>query len=116
MNINVEHQSNCRAVVHVHASAEDVAKHRSGIVAYYTRGAKLPGYRPGKEPAAVIQKRYGSAINEELERQLASEGLQTAIKNEGLEVINILGVSESTHHAADNSFTCNIELSLAPNF
>jgi trigger factor len=116
MNINVEHQSNCRAVVHVHATAEEVAKHRSSLVAYYTRGAKLPGYRPGKVPAAVILKTYGAAITEELERQLASDGLQTAIKNEGLDVLSILGVTDKLHHDTDKSFTCNIELSLTPKF
>ena len=87
MNINVEHQSNCRAVVHVHATAEEVAKQRSNLIAYYTRGAKIPGYRPGKVPPAIILKTYGAAITEELERQLASDGLQTAIKNEGLDIL-----------------------------
>lgn len=116
MNINVEHQSNCRAVVHVHATAEEVAKQRSKLVAYYTRGAKLPGYRPGKVPAAVITKTYGAAITDELERQLASDGLQTAIKNEGLDILNILGVTDKMHHDTDKSFTCNIEISLTPKF
>jgi trigger factor len=116
MNINVEHQSNCRAVVHVHATAEEVAKQRSNLIAYYTRGAKIPGYRPGKVPPAIILKTYGAAITEELERQLASEGLQTAIKNEGLDILNILGVTDKLHHNADKSFSCNIELSLTPKF
>jgi trigger factor len=116
MNINVEHQSNCRAVVHVHATTEEVAKHRSSLIAYYTRGAKIPGYRPGKVPAAIILKTYGSAITEELERQLASDGLQTAIKNEGLDILNILGVTDKLHHNTDKSFSCNIELSLTPKF
>jgi trigger factor len=116
MNINVEHQSNCRAVVHVHATAEEVAKQRSNLIAYYTRGAKIPGYRPGKVPPAIILKTYGAAITEELERQLASDGLQTAIKNEGLDILNILGVTDKIHHDTDKSFTCNIELSLTPKF
>jgi trigger factor len=114
MNINVEHQPNCRAVIHLHATAAEVAKHRNSIVAYYTRGAKMPGYRPGKVPAPVILKRYGPEIIEELERQIASEGLQTAIKNEGLDVLNILGVTDKLHHDNDQSFSCNIELSLTP--
>lgn len=116
MNINVEHQSNCRAIVHVHATAEEVAKQRSNLIAYYTRGAKIPGYRPGKVPPAIILKTYGAAITEELERQLASDGLQTAIKNESLDVLNILAVTDKLHHNTDKSFSCNIELSLTPKF
>ncbi len=116
MNINVEHQSNCRAIVHLHASADEVAKHRNGIVAYHARGLKLPGYRPGKVPAAVVMKRYGAAINEELERQIASEGLQTAVRNESLNVLNVIGITDKMHHDNDQSFTCNVEVSLAPKF
>ncbi len=116
MNINVEHQSNCRAIVHLHASADEVAKHRNGLVAHYARGLKLPGYRPGKVPAAVVLKRFGTAINEELERRIAGEGLQTAIRNEGLDVLNIIGVSDPLHHENDHSFSCNVEISLAPKF
>lgn len=116
MNINVEHQSNCRAVIHVHATAEEVAKHRAGIVAAYSRGAKMPGYRPGKVPPAVILKRYGDAIQEELEREIASQGLRTAVKNEALDILNVLGVTDKLFHDSDQSFTCNIELSLTPKF
>jgi len=116
MNINVEHQSNCRAVIHVHATTQEVAKHRNNIVASYTRSAKLPGYRPGKVPQAVIMKRHGAAITDEVERQVAGEGLQTAVKNEGLELLNILDVTNKIHHETDQSYSCDIEVSLAPKF
>ncbi len=116
MNINVEHQPNCRAVIHLHASTEEVAKHRNGIVAYYARGMKLPGYRPGKVPPAMVLKRFGEAITEELERRLAGEALQTAVKNEGLDVLNVIGVTDKLLHDTDGSFSCNVEVSLAPKF
>lgn len=116
MNINVEHQPNCRAIIHLHATAEEVARHRTSIIASYARGVKLPGYRPGKVPAAVILKRYGAAITEELERQIIGDGLRTAIKNEGLDVLNIFNPTDKLHHDTDQSFSCNIEVSLTPKF
>lgn len=116
MNINVEHQSNCRAVIHVHATTQEVAKHRTNIIASYAKSVKLPGYRPGKVPAAVILKRHGAAITDEVERQVASDGLQTAVKNEGLELLNILDVTNKIHHDNDQSYSCDIEVSLTPKF
>jgi len=116
MNINVEHQSNCRAVIHAHATTQEVAKHRNHLIASYARSAKMPGYRPGKVPAAVILKRYGDAITDEVERQVAGEALQTAVKNEGLELLNILNVSNKIHHDTDRSYSCDIEVSLTPKF
>lgn len=116
MNINVEHQSNCRAVIHVHATTQEVAKYRNNFIANYTKQAKMPGYRPGKVPPAVIMKRYGPAIIDEIERAVAGEALQTAIKNEGLELLSILGLTNKIHHDTDQSYSCDIELSLTPKF
>ena len=116
MNINVENQPNCKALIHVHATADEVAKQRANALNAYTRGARLPGYRPGKVPAPVILKRYGDAIQEEIEQKIANLGLQTALKNEGLDILSILGVTDRLHHATDGSFSCTIEASLLPKF
>lgn len=114
MNINVEHQPNCRAIAHIRVPAEEVAKQRSAITAYFATQVRLPGFRPGKAPAAAVQKRFGDDIRSELEKQLINDGLRTAIKNEGLEVINILSVTDKILHETDQSFSFSAEMSLAP--
>lgn len=116
MNINVEHQPNCRAIAHVRVPGAEVAKHRDEITAYYARAVRLPGYRPGKVPRPVVAKRYSQEINSELEDQLVRRGLQEAIKNEGLEVLNIVSVTDKLHHDTDASFSFSVEMSLAPKF
>ena len=114
MNINVEHQPNCRAVAHIRVPAEEVAKQRNAITAYFATQVRLPGFRPGKAPAAAVQKRFGDDIKSELEKQLINDGLRTAIKNEGLEVLNILSVTDKMIHETDQSFSFSAEMSLAP--
>lgn len=116
MNINVEYQPNCRAVAHIRVPAEEVAKQRSAITAYFASQVRLPGFRPGKAPAAAVQKRFGDDIRSELEKQLINDGLRTAIKNEGMEVLNILSVTDKMIHDADQSFSFSAEISLAPKF
>lgn len=116
MNINVEHQPNCRAVAHIRVPGDEVSKHRNSITAYYARNVRLPGFRPGKAPAAAVQKRFGTDIQEELEKQLVSDGLQQAVKNEGLEVLNVLSVKDKMVHDSDQSFSFTVEMSLAPKF
>ncbi|SKA81982.1 trigger factor [Prosthecobacter debontii] len=116
MNINVEHQPNCRAVAHIRVPAEEVAKQRSAITSYFASQVRLPGFRPGKAPAAAVIKRFGDDIQSELEKQLINDGLRTAIKNEGLEVLNILSVTDKIHHDTDKSFSFSAEMSLAPKF
>ncbi|WP_166647200.1 trigger factor [Prosthecobacter fusiformis] len=116
MNINVEHQPNCRAIAHIRVPAEEVAKQRNTITAYFASQVRLPGFRPGKAPAAAVQKRFGDDIRSELEKQLINDGLRTAIKNEGLEVLNILSVTDKILHETDKSFSFSAEMSLAPKF
>lgn len=116
MNINVEYQPNCRAVAHVRVPAEEVAKQRASITAYFANQVRIPGYRPGKAPAAAVQKRFGDDIQSELEKQLINDGLRTAIKNESLDVLNVLNVTDKIHHDNDKSFSFSAEMSLAPKF
>ena len=116
MNINVEHQPNCRAVAHIRVPGEEVAKQRQTITSHFARNVRLPGFRPGKAPAAAVQKKYGPDINEELEKQLVSDGLRQAVKNEGLEVLNVLAVKDKRIHDTDQSFSFTVEMSLVPKF
>ncbi len=116
MNINVEHQPNCRAVAHIRVPGEEVKKNREEIVTEYAKYARLPGYRPGKTPRPVVAKRYHVEIGNELEKQLINDGLRQAIKNEGLEVMNVIAVKDKLHHDADSSFSFTVEMTLSPKF
>ncbi len=114
MNINVEHQPNCRAVAHIRVPGEEVAKQRNTVVAYFAQQVRLPGFRPGKAPNSAVIKRYGPDIEAELEKRLINDGLRAAIHNEGLEVLNILAINDKMVHDTDSSFSFSAEISLAP--
>lgn len=116
MNINVEHQPNCRAVAHVRVPAEEVGKERDAIITYFAGVVRLPGYRPGKTPKTIVAKRFENEVKEELEKKLISDGLRQAVKSEGLELLNVLAVNDKMYHDTDKSFSFTIEMSLAPKF
>lgn len=116
MNINVEHQPNCRAAAHVRVPADEVGKERDAIITYFAGIVRLPGYRPGKTPKTIVAKRYENEVKEELEKKLISDGLRQAVKSEGLELLNVLAVNDKMYHDTDKSFSFTIEMSLAPKF
>jgi trigger factor len=116
MKITVEKQPNCRATVRVNVPAEHRNKQRRGLVAYYSQRVSLPGFRPGKVPPAAVEKRFSQEIGQELERMLIEEGLREAVRQEKLEVLGVLGVSERNTDLQDQSFSFTAELSLAPQF
>ncbi len=115
MNINVDHQPNCRVKLHVEVPAETVKKRRSEIISYFSKVAKIPGYRPGKIPAHVVNQRYQQEVDGELQHQLINEGCREAITRENLEVIQVVSVTDRKFNA-DHTFTFTAEVDTAPKF
>ena len=56
-------------------------------VKYYTTRARLPGFRQGKAPAAVVRKRFGDAIRQTILEEVIREGWETARQSESLKPI-----------------------------
>ena len=58
------------------ADAEDKAARR------YASKVRLPGFRPGKAPAAIIRKRFGPAIREEALNSLLNDAYKEVLERE----------------------------------
>lgn len=112
MNITVEKQENNTATVNIEVPADKVSTERNEIVKGFTKQAKLPGFRPGKTPTSVVEKRYASEIKEELTSRLVNEGVSEAIRSEDLKVLQVRVPEEPVFSDAGTlSFTTNIILS-----
>jgi trigger factor len=61
------------------ADAEDKAARR------YASKLRLPGFRPGKAPAAVVRKRFGPAIREEALNSLLNEAYKEVLEREKIQ-------------------------------
>lgn len=115
MNITVEKKPECMATVNVEVPADKVASERQTIVSNYAKQAKIPGFRPGKAPAKVIEKKYAKDIKEQLYSGLINAGCEEAIKQEELKVISVNVTAEpQLSEAGELSFTADIVL--APEF
>ena len=56
-------------------------------VQYYAKRARLPGFRPGKAPEAVVRKRFNDAIRQTVLEEVLREGWETAKISESLKPI-----------------------------
>ena len=61
------------------ADAEDKAARR------YATKLRLPGFRPGKAPAAIVRKRFGPAIREEALNTLLNEAYKEVLEREKIQ-------------------------------
>ena len=115
MNITVEKQPACMALLTVEVPAYKVAEERQTIVQAYSKQAKISGFRPGKAPVKVIQKRFEKQIKEELYSKLINQGTEEAIKQEDLKVISV-SVSEEPVLSDKDELSFKVDIILAPTF
>ncbi|MEM7146833.1 MAG: trigger factor [Verrucomicrobiota bacterium] len=115
MNINLEQLPHCQAVMRIEVPADKVTSERKSITNAFANQAKIPGFRKGKVPQSLIEKRFEKDIAEELESRLVNQGFQEGVKKEELKVITITGIEERAFHP-DDTFTFTANVLLAPDF
>ncbi len=117
MNITVDKQlAECAATLRAEIPADKAKDERKKIVQAFGSQAKIPGFRPGKIPQTVIEKRFGNDIKQELEQRLVSAACHEAIQNDDeLKVLNF-NAPESITHGDDGSLSFTMPLTLAPSF
>ena len=113
MNIVVEKQPKCVATLRVEIPAEKVSGERDQIVKGYASKARVPGFRPGKAPRAVVEKRFQKEISDQLNEALITEAYDEALKQESLNVLDF-GVPEDLTTHENGTITFVSKLTLAP--
>ncbi|MCC5025830.1 MAG: trigger factor [Candidatus Synoicihabitans palmerolidicus] len=94
MNIKTQDVSETRKSLVASFEATEVTSEHQAIVAEFTKMARIPGFRPGKAPAAMVLKRYAKEIDEEFRKRIVTKAYQDSIKDSKLDVINVVNVEE----------------------
>src|ERR1700682_6291155 len=75
------------ATLRIELPPEDVRKEWDAIASNYSRHARIPGYRAGKAPRQVIEKKFRKEIQDELTKALVSKSYHEAIAEKKLRVV-----------------------------
>jgi trigger factor len=113
MNIVLEKLPKCVATLRVEIPAEKVQVERNQIVRKYSSKARVPGFRTGKAPRTIIEKRFEKEISEELNEALFNEAFDAAIKQETLKVLEF-GMPQDLTPLPDGGISFVSILTLAP--
>lgn len=115
MNVQLENLPNCITTLHVEVPAEKVTSAWDNIAKEYVQYAKLPGYRPGKAPRAVVEAKYKKEIREEVQKRILTDSTREAIKENNLRVLQLAEV-EDVEFGDDKSIRFTATLVTAPAF
>ncbi len=94
MNVTVENLAPCKKLVRFEVDAKAVDEAFVAVTKDFVRHAKMPGFRPGKAPEAMVLKQYAKEIDEEVKRKLIGDTYRQGIKEQKLSVIGYPDIEE----------------------
>jgi trigger factor len=84
MQVSIENTSNLGRRIKVTVPADRVEQEFSSRIKRLSGQVKLPGFRPGKVPAKVVEQKYGKQVMNELATDLIQSTFQEAVGQESL--------------------------------
>ncbi len=115
MNITVENLAPCKKLVRVELDAAAVDAAFDAITKDFQKQAALPGFRPGKAPRALVEKKYGEDIKLEAKRKLIGDNYRQAIDEKKIAVVGHPDIEEIQFDRGQNLiFAATVET--APEF
>src|SRR5229473_5020897 len=115
MKVQVEKKPESISTLKIELPADEVSKEWDTIANSFARFAKIPGYRPGKAPRAVIDKRFRKEIQDELTKKLVSRSYHEAVEQEQLRVASLTNI-EDIQFGEDKSMRFRATVVTAPEF
>jgi trigger factor len=115
MKVEVEKQPESVSTIRIELPPEEVSKEWDVIAKSFARFAKIPGYRPGKAPRSVIEKRFRKEIQDEVTKKLVSKSYHDAIEQKQLRVASLTNL-EDVQFGEDKSMRFQATVVTEPEF
>src|SRR6266700_1497101 len=115
MKVEIEKQPGSISTLQIELPSDEVSKEWDSIANNFARLAKIPGYRPGKAPRSVIEKRFRKEIQEELTKKLVSKSYHDAVEQKQLRVASLTNI-EDIEFGEDKSIRFRATVVTAPEF
>ena len=105
----------CKHSIEVTVPVTEVEKETERAAAAIKDKVRLPGFRPGKAPLAMVKARFASDIRHEVLDKLVPRSFNAAVEHDHLQVVGQPNVSEVHFHDGE-PLRFKAEFEVAPNF
>jgi trigger factor len=105
----------CRKVLQVNASWEDVLADYEKVLEAFTAQAEMPGFRRGKAPRVMVERRFQRSIEEEARNHLTAKFYQTAMEQEQIRPLAIVDVRDVAFRKGE-PFAMTVTVDVPPDF
>ena len=115
MEITLDKKNDCSTEMRAVVPAADVQNKKKSIIAHYSRNVRLAGFRPGKAPQAIIERRYAKEVSEQLHEELRSDAQSSLLEqHEGVKVLDFGAMN--VRECEDGSCEITSTLTVVPPF
>jgi trigger factor len=112
MKAVVEDIGTLKKKISIEVSPEAVDKELARAIAEISKTAKIPGFRPGKAPKAVVEKHYGDEVRSEVMQRLVSDHYLLTLEQNNLNPVDVPQISDVSPLAkgAPLTFVATVEV------
>jgi trigger factor len=117
MEVTVEVLAPCKKKLSISIPPEDVKAKFEERYKELEKEAQVPGFRPGRAPRRLVEKRFHEAVAEEVRAKLVAEAFEKAVKDQNLDVIGEPNIDPEAIKVPDEGpMVFSIELEVRPEF
>lgn len=115
MKVSLKTAGTCRKTMKVEVPAQVVAEERAELLKFYAKGVSLPGFRKGKAPKDLVEKKFAKEMLADLKDRLVPKYYHEAIEAEKVKVVSIVEVGEP-ELAEGKALKFEVTLDVVPEF
>jgi trigger factor len=109
VNVQIADINETRKTLTVTLDQSEVEGEYKTILGQFAQQASLPGFRPGRAPAQLVERRFGKELREEFKGRVVSKAYRDGLEQSKLEVLSLVDVEEG---AIEPSLSAAIKLTV----
>jgi trigger factor len=113
IKISIESPATWSRRLTITVPAERLEQEKQTTARRLAQKVKLPGFRKGKVPATVLERRFGQAIEQETVERVINEAYREAVQREKLQPITQAAI-DNIDYAAGSDLTFRVDFDVRP--
>jgi len=115
MKMEVTELGPMKRALKIEVPADEVTQRFSRAYVELNRQVQIPGFRPGKAPLSILEKRYAKTVEEDVIRSLVPDFYDRAIKQAGISPVLVeIPSLDRVKIKKDSSFTFTATVEIKP--
>ncbi|MBN1675981.1 MAG: trigger factor [Kiritimatiellae bacterium] len=111
MKVVTKNVGPCRKALQIEVPVDSATVKYNEAVDAFAKVAKVPGFRPGKAPRNLVERRYARQIVEEVKDRLIPESYHKALADEELVPVAVVDLQAPAYvHGQPFSFTATVDI------